>query len=576
MAGFLDNIKSGYKNLTTKISALGSFGMDYQDMVLANSMAVGRNEATYIKGGGGVLDDLLAGVKRSDSYDGDYYTYFDQSFSQKVDFLRNFALNPEIEFILDVVCDEAIVYDEKNFFAYPHYTHLTALSEEVIEKIQERYKEIYTVFGFNRGQLPTDYFRRFLIEGVLAFEIVYDDGVKRIIGFRELDSKTLLPSVKIGPNGKTEDIWIQYPDNPSLRREISDNSIVYISFNNNNQKGRISYTERLIRSFNLLRIMEHTRIIWNVMNSSYRMVMTAPVSTKSPQKAKESLGKLLSIYKEDIRFDSDSGDLLVNGRPNIQFFKNYMMPLSSNGQTDINPLEGGGNTDAYTNLKALDYFKEKLRIDSKIPYSRFSREDNNTMGTVMTGAEGLDQEENKFGKFINRLRSIYQEILLKPLYLQMCIDFPELRRDIIIKSQFGLSYNKENMFVQAKEREILLARKDQILKIMGLKRADGKSFFSVGFVIDKYLGISDDDKEANKKAKIKEIERLKKQAEEEQASAESGLEEPITAPAEEFTEPITEPAAEAPLTPTTKTTEPVETQAPVEEVQEEEGSDFTL
>lgn len=574
MAGFFDNITAGYRNLTSRIRSIGSFGMDYQDLVLKNSMAVGRNEATYLKGGGGVLDDLLAGIKRSDSYDGDYYSFFDQNFNQKVEFLRNFALNPEIEFILDLICDEAVVYDDKNFFAYPQYTYMHSLSDKVIEKMQERYKEIYMVFGFNRGQLPTDYFRKFLIEGVLAFEIVYDDKVKKIIGFRELDSTTLLPSVKLGPDGKSQDIWIQYPENESLKKEISDNSIIYISFNSNNQKGRISYTERLIRSFNLLRIIEHTRIIWNVMNSSYRMVMTAPISSKSPQKAKESLGKLLSIYKEDIRFDSDSGDLLVNGRPNIQFFKNYMMPSSTNGQTDINPLEGGGNTEAYTNLKALDYFKEKLRIDSKIPFSRFNREEGNSMGTVQTGAEGLDQEENKFGKFINRMRSIYQEILLKPLYLQMCIDFPELKNDILVKSQFGLSFNKENMFIQAKEREVLLARKDQIMKILGLKKADGKSFFSVGFVVDKYLGLSDDDKESNKKAKEKEIEKLKVQAQEEQDFAESsGTGEALTAPATEEETPDTTETTTTESTGTETTeTETAETETP----EEGEEPEFTL
>jgi hypothetical protein len=570
MAGFFDNITSGYKNLTAKIRSIGSFGMDYQDLVLKNSMAVGRNEASYLKGGGGVLDDLLAGIKRSDSYDGDYYSFFDQNFSSKVEFLRNFALNPEIEFILDLICDESIVYDDKNFFAQPQYTHMNSLSEKVLEKMQERYKEIYMVFGFNRGQLPTDYFRKFLIEGVLAFEIVYDEKVKKIIGFRELDSTTLMPSVHLTPDGKSEDIWIQYPDNSSLKREIPDNSIIYISFNSNKEKGRISYTERLIRSFNLLRIIEHTRIIWNVMNASYRMVMTAPISSKSPQKAKENLGKLLSIYKEDIRFDSDSGDLLVNGRPNIQFFKNYMMPSSPNGQTDINPLEGGGNTEAYTNLKALDYFKEKLRIDSKIPFSRFNREESNSMGTVQTGAEGLDQEENKFGKFINRMRSIYQEILLKPLYLQMCIDFPELKNDILIKSQFGLSFNKENMFIQAKEREILLARKDQVIKMLGLKKADGKSFFSIGFVVDKYLGLTDDDKETNKKLREKEIEKLKTQSQEEQDFAESsGTGEALTAPATEA--PETEPT-EAGVSADTETAEA----EPAESTEEGETPEFTL
>ena len=43
-------------------------------------------------------------------------------------------------------------------------------------------------------------------------------------------------------------------------------------------------------------------------------------------------------------------------------------------------------------------------------------------------AEGTTREEIKFSRFITRLRSIFQEILIKPLWLQMCLDFPELRR----------------------------------------------------------------------------------------------------------------------------------------------------
>ena len=39
------------------------------------------------------------------------------------------------------------------------------------------------------------------------------------------------------------------------------------------------------------------------------MAMTVPIGTKSPQKAKQTLGELMSIYKEDIRLNTDSGEL---------------------------------------------------------------------------------------------------------------------------------------------------------------------------------------------------------------------------------------------------------------------------
>ena len=224
-----------------------------------------------------------------------------------------------------------------------------------------------------------------------------------------------------------------------MTRKLYDSQIIYISYaKGGGTAGRVSYTERLIRSFNLLRIMEHTRIIWNVMNSSYRMAMTVPIGTKSPQKAKQTLGELMSIYKEDIRLNTDSGELSVDGKPKIQFFKNYLMPSSPNGTPDIQPLAGAGDATAFSDTTVLKYFANKLRMDSKIPATRFGREESGSEGTITFTAEGLDQEEIRFGKFINRLRSIYQEILMKPLWVQFCLDFPNLKTDYILKSEFGL------------------------------------------------------------------------------------------------------------------------------------------
>lgn len=505
MAGFIEGNNNNNKFLDTIINSIKkvtSFGMSYGDLVVKNSQAVGVSEASFLEKGG--IRDLpfLYGLRKADISTKQYIAYFDKDFKSKRLFLQGFAVNPEIEFILDSICDEAIVYDEKNFWAYFSFIQHEDIDEEKTKKIQKRYKEIYNLFGFNQDVLAWHLFRKFLIEGILAFEIVFDKKGKNVVGFKELDAWSLVPTVEEQPDGSFLDIWVQYPDNPQLTKKLYDSQIIYISYSKGGyMPARISYTERLIRSFNLLRIMEHTRIIWNVMNSSYRMAMTVPIGTKSPQKAKQTLGELMSIYKEDIRLNTDSGELSVDGRPKIQFFKNYLIPSSPNGTPDIQPLPGSGDSRAFSDTKALSYFANKLRIDSKIPATRFGAEDNGSSGTITFAAEGLDQEEIRFGKFVDRLRSIYQEILMKPLWVQFCLDFPELKDDCIIKSEFGLDYVKENTFRRSKEIEVLSSRKDQVIKMAGLRNSDGTPYFNIDFLISRFSGMSTQDIIDNKKIK---------------------------------------------------------------------------
>lgn len=515
MAGFTDNRKTFFSSIIENIKKVGSFGMAYGDLVVRNSQAVGVSEAEFLKKGGIKDEAFLFGLRRADTVTKQYIAYFDRDYKNRRHYLQGFSQNPEIEFILDTICDESIVFDDKNFWAYFSFMKHDDVDEKVYEGVQKRYKEIYNLFGFNQDISAWHLYRKFLIDGIIAFEIVFDKKGKNIVGFKEIDGASIVPTVEQQPDGSFIDIWIQYPDNPQLTRKLYDSQIIYISYaKGGGSSSRISYIERMIRSFNLLRIMEHTRIIWNVMNSSFRMAMTVPIGTKSPQKAKQTLGELMSIYKEDIRLNNDSGELTVDGKPKIQFFKNYLMPSSPNGTPDIQPLSGSGDASAFSDTKVLQYFANKLRVDSKIPSSRFGREESGSEGTISFGAEGLDQEEIRFGKFINRLRSVYQDILIKPLWVQFCLDFPELKNDYVIKSEFGLDYVKENMFKEAKEMEIMTARKDQMNKMVGLKNAEGKPYFSLDYIVDRFLGMANQDRLDNDKAKKKAAEKKKKEEEE--------------------------------------------------------------
>jgi hypothetical protein len=539
MAGFNEN-QSGnpvFQRIRDSVKSLSNFGMRYGDMVIKNSQAIGAIEAEFMKKQ--TIDDenLLYSLGRQDTTTRQFIGYFDKDYPGKRDYLRKFALNPEIEYILDTVCDESITYDSYNFFAYPAFLNLTDVKDKVKDRINENYKKLYEMFGFTDDVSGWQYFKQLLVDGFIAFEIVYDDKGKNIIGFKELDATTLMPSVEKQPDGTYLSVWWQYPKDINKKRMLYDSQVIYISYAKGNTVSRVSYTERLIRPYNILRIIEYTRVIWSVMNASFRMKMTVPIGSRSPQKAMQTLGELMSIYKEDIRFNDESGELTVDGRPKIQFYKNYLMPSGVNGTPTIEPLNTAGPN--LNDPAPLAYFFDKLVQESKIPFSRFQGPDGGSIGNYSNGAEGLDKEEIRFAKFINRLRSIFQDILVKPLWIQTVKDFPELEKDYLFKSQLGLNFVSDNPFRMNQEIETMTAKKTQIESMYALTDDTGAPYFSLAYLIENYLGMTQDDIKANKEARKKRSEEEKKKAKEAAAAAPAA-----EAPAEEA--PAEAPAEEAP------------------------------
>lgn len=494
MAGFMDRFGPlGQRRISIgkALQELSSFGMKYDDMILRNSQAIGVMED---KIGFGQMNPMgydnedywypFAALSMADTTLRKSISFFDQDYVGKRDELRTFAMNDEIEEILDTMCDETVVYDDKNFFCYPVTIGGSDVDEKIEKELSKSFNQIYNYFGFTQDQSAWYYFRKWLIDGYLSFEIIYNDDQSEIIGFKELDPVTLLPAIDKQTNKK---IWYQNKDNPAKERKLFDSQVIYISYGSISTASRVSYTERLIRAFNLMRIMEITRVIWATMNSSYRMKFIIPVGGKSKTRAKQSLAQLMNNYREVVDFNHDSGQLQVDGKPMMGFNKEYWMPSKEGETPEIETL--GGEGPDLNDTEALQYFSGKLKMASKIPYSRF---DKDSPATYEMSAEGLIREEIKFEKFINRLRSSFQEVLIKPLYLQMMLKFPELRNDINFKNQIALRYNSDNMFAELKEMEIQQKRVDFIQTMKdGLVEQDADmndiSYIPLELLIDEYM-----------------------------------------------------------------------------------------
>ena len=511
MGGFINQYNSeGQFKITKLIKDLSDFGMRYGQQIVRNSQSVGLTEAKFgytqnLTGPQNPDDDLwslFANLSLSDSVMRNNIAFFNKAYYKRRDELRLFSLNDEIEDILDTLADEAIVYDEKNFAIYS--TFLSGLiKEEIKEDLNTSFKNIYNYFGFNDGRTLWSFFRKWLIDGYLSFEIIFDDTQKNIIGFKEIDPISLKPGIEKGTNKR---IYVQYEGQGVKERMLYDSQIIYISYSSINTISRVSYLERLIRSYNLLRIMEHTRIIWAVTNASYKMKFIIPVGGKSKNRAKQSLAQLMYNYKEQVDFDYDSGALHVNGKPMMQFSKEYWLPSKDGESPEIESL--GGEGPELSDTETLKYFHDKLKIASKIPFNRFDKE---SPAGYEVAAEGMLRDEIKFSKFVNRLRSIFQEILVKPLYVQMILKHPELKDDEHFKMNVSVRFNKENIFDEMKTIELTQKRMDFINSLKDLSMGQDKDgneqlYFSVEYLIKKYAQFSEDDLKLN--AYYKDIEKL--------------------------------------------------------------------
>ena len=518
MAGFTGNSRSYSNNpnpVTRVLRKLSSFGMNYKDDVIKNVRSVdlmltqqnisnGNTNSTQI----GTINDenvqvLFARMSSTDpSLGKGYFGVAEESYQKKKEQIRKFALQDEIEEILDIICEESIVFDAGNKFANVKLNY--KVDQNILDELSIEYNKLYNYFGFYDAIQASDYFRKWLIDGFLAFEIVYNEKQSEIIGFIELDPASLTPGLDPTTNEK---IWFVNQrmgagGQVTQDRILFDSQIIYISYSKSDMTSRISYVERLIRSFNILRTMEATRIIWAVTNASYKTQYIIPVGSVQSVRGRQTLAQAMNSYKEIVDFDWDSGEIHTNGRPMLQFYKDIFMASEGGETPQIQNI--GNDGPEISDTETLKYFRDKLRQASKIPASRFEKEQGE--GVFSLTADGIAREEIRFSKFIARLRSVFQEILIKPLYIQMCLKHPEIQTDMNFRVNMGLDYYKDSVFEQNKEIELLQKQADFISSIMASmveRDAEGNEtpYFDFDFIVRKYFGMSDEDLKLNQRYK---------------------------------------------------------------------------
>lgn len=502
------------KRLISKIfSKLSRLGMDYDEDVVKNMRAIPADKNLLPKPFQYENQDLFTQLstswKQKSNADKSFY---EKDFAIKRDSLRKLAVQPELEEILDSLADECVVYDSNyTYFAEPYIdtVDLKDFNRETQDKITNTmamvYRKLYKMLNWKTN--AWDDFKRFLVEGILSWEIVYDSLEKptKIIGIIPIDPATI---TKKYDNGKW--YWIQYKGMNGKERKLLDSQVIYVQYQETNCLTRLSYLERLIRPYNIYRIVEQAQIIWTVTNAQYKSVFKIPVKSMNKVLASQTVASAMNKYKEDIKFIGDSGELTFNGQVNMPFNKEYWLPDGDNGSPEIDNL--GGDGPELNDSDQLKYFRNQLYKISKIPLNRFDQESGETwFGTDATSAT---RTEISFGRFVTRLRNIFSQIALKPLQIQLALSIPEIADDKAFLNSIQLQWKSYNLFEELMQIELQDKRVEFISSMKeGLVDVDQEGneikFWSSEFLVRKYLKLSDSDLALNNKLKEEEVERLK-------------------------------------------------------------------
>ena len=493
-------------------SNMARMGMTYEEDVIKNMRAMPADKNLIPKPDQLVNQDLFSQLSSSWKVKQNQDKgFFEKDFPQKREALRKLALQPELEDILDTMTNEAIVYDtDLTYFAEPFIEaqEISDFKKEVRDQINDvvnrSFRRFYKMLNWKYN--AWDDFKRWLVEGNLAWEIVYDnlDKPTEIIGLIPLDASTLTRKFD---NNKW--YWVQFKGMQGKERLLLDSQVIYIAYQETNCISRVSYLERLIRPFNIYRIIEQAQLIWTITNSSYKMKFTIPVKGMGKALGMQTLSSAMNKYKEDIKFIGDTGELTINGQVNMPFNKEYWFPENDAGSPSIETL--GGDGPELNDNDQLKYFKNQLYKISKIPLSRFDQESGETW--FGADATSVARTEIDFARFVNRLRNQFAQIIIKPIQLQLALSIPDLQDNRQFLDAISLQYKSYNLFEEMMEQELATKRVEfiQTMKESMIdmdKEGNEIKFFSSKFLVQKYLKLSDADLKLNDKLKQEEIEEL--------------------------------------------------------------------
>ncbi len=405
---------------------------------------------------------------------GVFGTYLDMDASTKnesqlITKYRELALSPEGEIAIDDVVNESIVMED---FKPPVEILLDDVEQPtaVKDKIAEEFKDVLKMLDFNNQAY--DIFKRWYVDGRLYYHKMID--VKKpsagIQELRYIDPRKIKKVRKIVDNKKQQPQGIRtigqvYKEfylfnergisnnlNDGLR--IAKDSIAYVHSGIVNERNTIvlSHLNKAIKTWNQLRWMEDSVVIYRISRAPERRIFYIDVGNLPKMKAEQYLRDMMIKHKNKIVYDATTGEVKDN-RKFQTMMEDFWLPRREGTRgTEISTLPGGENLGQ---IEDVEYFKRKFYKSLNVPISRIESETTFNIGR----ASEITRDELKFSKFIQRLRMrfsmLFDDLLETQLLLKGITDKATWNE---MKENVFYNFREDNHFAELKKQEILRER----------------------------------------------------------------------------------------------------------------------
>ena len=393
---------------------------------------------------------------------------------------RQLAMHPiPAECIEEIVNDAVVLEDEVTKIDTAKVADV--YGEEIAEKIEESFIKVKELLEYE--QRADVLFTQFFIDGVLPFEIIYDNK-KLTNGIARIDQLAPFSLRKIYQIDNKRFVWRynmsegeEYRNNinnmdlliPADQRfdnveELQEEQIVVINSGiwDSAKMMYISPIYYAMRSINQLHLIEDNLIMYRLTHSADSRVFHIDTGKMTKDKAESYVARLKRLYEQKKYYNSSTGE--IDDQKQVRVIgENFWFPRNSDGQGSDVTMVSGGNMDL-GDLKDLDHFIKQVYGAFGIPKSRRKSADESAEVRFSSASDpNILREELNFGKKVRNYRRNFEMLFYECIKRDM-ISKKELTMTdwYKIKSKLVFIWDSDNYYETMKEFYIL----DQKISIL--------------------------------------------------------------------------------------------------------------
>ena len=421
---------------------------------------------------------------------------------------RAVSHHPEVDAAIEDIVNESITTSETEQAVSVNLDNVE-ISDNIKKAITEEFDSVLSMLNFS--DMGHDLYKRWYIDGRMYHHLVVDENKPKlgIQEIRPIDATKIrkVKQVKKKKDEQTGATLIEKVDEFYIYQEkanstslvtsgtntgvrLTPDSVSYVTSGLLDEARRrvVSHLHKALKPINQLRMMEDSLVIYRLARAPERRIFYIDVGNLPKGKSEEYMKNIMAKYRNKLVYDANTG-AIRDDRKHMSMLEDFWLPRREGGRgTEISTLPGGENLGQ---IDDIIYFQKRLYRSLNVPINRLEQESQFSLGR----STEINRDELKFQKFIDRLRSRFNNLFLNILKKQLILkgiiteeDWMEWKEDI------NIDYVRDNHFTELRDAELMQNR----IALLDQVNNYANEYFSKTWIMKNVLRMDDEDIEKMK------------------------------------------------------------------------------